>query len=170
MLIDKTINTTYEILINSILNGVPDIDKEEVSNNYLNYLFSRYSDLTISEENEKKYLELIIEREKRMWENRDLIYKLQKLKKDKSYDIISEISEQGFMLAYSRLQGNGNTITKEEAEKKIDILISEVDKVFDYNLEDAKMLVSEGIIDYKFASGNDALMSFRLHDMESYQK
>lgn len=171
MLIDRIINTAYKNLIIGILNGVPDADKEEVSNNYLNYLFSRYSDLEVTEENAKRCLASIFKKENRMWGDQDLNYRLQKLKTDKSFDIISKISEQGFSLAKQKLENGSNAISKEDAEKNIDILISELSKVMDYNAEEARELVSEGILDYDFASGSaDEIISLRLNDEEKFHK
>lgn len=170
MIIDKIINKAHSILINGILSGISETDKEEVSNNYLNHLFSQYSKKEATKENARDILKGIIIRENKIWGNMDAITRLKLLKRDKSYDKISEISEQGFTLASLRLEDSSNTISSFEAEKNIDILIGELNNVNDYNLEDAKTLVSEGILDYKYASGNDELMSFRLYDTISFQK
>lgn len=170
MLNEKVINDAYKILINGMLNGIKEEYKEEVSANYMKYLIERYSNIEVTEENIKDYLRKIIISEKRMWEDHDVNYRLQLLKNDNSFDIIRDISQRGFNLATASLDDSSKVISKEEAEENINIMMRELNNVCDFNNNAARKLVSEGILDYKFASGNDELMSMRLYHVESNTK
>ena len=164
MLTEKVINQVYQLLIGGMLYNINDEDKEEISKNYLAYLYKSYSNLEVTEENERLALKLIMKREKQIWEARDPLYRMMLLKNDEKFDIIMHTSNEAYDLALKSLNNNTQpTISEEEADKKIKLMMENVDKVNEYNKQEAKRLVSEGILDYNYACGkcND-LMSLRL--------
>ena len=162
-MVDKLINQVYLNNINLILQDIEENDKEEISKNYLKYLYSIHSDEEINEENYDEMLDIITSLETKKWSKRGKDGVLFYFKKDKSFDIINNISKKSYSLATSKLDNNKNTISKEDADKYISILIDNLDKVYDFNKEEAKRLVSEGILDFEYASGsNDNIKSFRV--------
>ena len=168
MLVEEVIKKAYNLLVNDIIKDIPDIYKEEISKNYLDYLYKMYSNKEVSTNNTEKLLKTILRIEKIRWEKCDSIYILQWFKDDKSFNIINSTSKDGFKLAILSLQNNDKAIISlENANKNINILINELNNVLEFNKHEAKHLVSEGILDFKYASGNNEVMSFRLSHIES---
>ena len=168
MLTEEGIKKAYSLLVNDITKNIPDVDKEEVSINYLDYLYKMYYNEQVNKNDIEIALKTVLRIEKIKWEKCNYIYILQRFKKDESFNTISSISKDGFKLASLSIQNNNEvTISLKEANQNIDVLINELKKVLDFNRKEAKRLVSEGILDFKYASGNNEVMSFRLSHIES---
>lgn len=162
-MLDKAIDEIYSNVINTVLNGINNSDKEIVAQGYLQYLYSLYSDKDFNEQNYTKMISVITEIEDKKWNSRDVNSKLYYFKTDNSFDIIDSLSKKAYSYALVRYQENKDTLSKEEADKSINTLIKELDNVDDYNRAEAERLVSEGILDYNYACGNsNDVISFRL--------
>ncbi len=162
-MIDKAIKVVYDNIIDIILNDIEQSDKEEIAKNYLEYLYSIYSKQEINDSNFDSMIKTIINIEKLKWNSRDMNSKLYYLKKDDSFDIISSISKKAYSLALKKLQDKSFLINKQEADNDINTMIKALDNVQSFNKEEAKRLVSEGILDLKFISdGNENIKSFRI--------
>ena len=164
MLTEKIINQVFQLMKGTILQGFKEEDKKEIEDNYLAYLRKSYSSQNVTESNKKKMLNAFLKREKIMWGNSDFYSRVTFFKTDEAFSIISRLSNKAFDLALLRLD-NPKTIpiSKEEAKKNIDTMISNLDNVFEYNTDVARELVSEGILDYKYASSDTGDTSLRLH-------
>ena len=153
-MIDKLIKEVYSSVINILLCNIDEQDKEEVSRNYFNYLYSLYSDKDINNENYEKLLNIIVKIEKADWESRDKDTILFYFKNDESYNIISKLSKKAYTLASNRCQNNDICLSPKEAEMYIETMIKALDNVEDFNKIEAEELVSEGILDFEYACGN----------------
>lgn len=166
-MIEKLINQIYTNVINIVIKDIDEKDKEEVSSNYLKYLYSLYSDKKFNEEDYEKVLGVLIDIEKSRWLNREKNAKLYYLKKDECFDIINEISKKSYALAIKCLNDGVATISKEEADQDIEKLRNCLDRVEEYNKDAAKELVSESMLDLEYASGMVDITSLRLGHMRS---
>ena len=166
-MIDKIINQVYINVIDIILSDIDNNDKEEVKRNFIDYLYSLYSDKEINENNYEKMLAIITDLENNKWESRDKNSKLYYFKEDKSFDAISNLSKKAYTLALSKRQNDELIIDREEIEKDINELIRLVDTVEEFNKEEAKRLVSEGILDFSYAIGETKdITSFRISHLK----
>ena len=163
-MIEKLINEVFSNVISIVLDGITDQDKDEVSKNYLKYLYEVHSDIDINSENYAKMLSIITRIETKKWTSRDMNSKLYYFKDDESFEIIDAISKKAYSLALLRCKENSDfTISKEEARKYIDILASKVKSVLDFNKAEAERLVSESVLDFEYACGNsNDITSFRI--------
>ena len=162
-MLKEAIKEIYLNVINVILNDIDEKYKEEVSNNYLEYLYSMYSDKEINEQNYSKIVEILSKIEYEKWKRRDRKSKLYHLKKDKSFDVINDISKKAYSLASMHFEGKTIDVSKEEIDKNINILVNQLNSVEDFNKEEAERLVSEGILDFGYAIGkNDNVTSLRI--------
>lgn len=168
MLIEEIINQIYQSMLNTILHGVSEDDKEEISNNYLLYLHNRYDKNTVTKDNKSELLNALLKREKIIWGYRSFYTKINMLKKDNAFSTISKLSNDAFKLAVRRLE-NPDTfpISEEDAKKNIDEMIANLDNVSKYNSTIASELVSEGILDYYYASSDTNDTSLRLHSYKT---
>ena len=163
MLIEKIINMVYENMLETILLDVQNKDKEEVSNNYLKYLHEIYSKKKVNENEFDNFFNIILEVEKEIWKNREYELKMQYLKDDKSYKLINAISGKAYNLAKEKLEKDCEyTISKEEANIDIAKMMQELENVEEFNKDAAKHAVSEAIVDFEYASGNNKIISFRI--------
>ena len=162
-MLKEAIKEIYLNVISVILNDIDEKYKDEVSNNYLEYLYSMYSDKEFNEQNYRKIVEVLSKIEYDKWKARDRNSKLYYLKNDKSFDVINDISKKAYSLASMHLEGKNINVSQEEIDKNINILINQLNSVEEFNKEEAARLVSEGIIDFEYALGkNDNITSFRI--------
>lgn len=163
MLIDKFINTIYEKTKDIVLKDIKDEDKNEIANGYLNYLYELYSKKTIAYEKYDRFLNIVLDTEIRKWQGISSERKMQYLMHDNSLDVIYSISGKAYELAKEKYEKSLEyTVNKEEIEKDINTLINELKNVREFNKDIAKKFVSESIVDFEYASGNNKIISFRL--------
>ncbi len=155
---NKIYNDTY----NNLINGVEEKFIKEISNGYHEYLDSRYKDY--SAEDADVFIELMNKKLLRNNPNN----RLSMFVKDSEYEKIAYISQEGFnkacLYAENIISKNGSSpvVNKDELEKVNVSLRISLSKVKEFNRESAKQLISDGVLDYEFASGNIDFMSFRL--------
>ncbi len=155
---NKIYNDTYSNLIN----GVDEKYIKEISNGYHEYLDIRFKDYSVDDAD--VFIELM---NKKLLRN-DPNIRLSMFVKDSEYEKIACISQEGLnkacLYAENLLSRNDSNplINKDELVKVNTSLRSSLSKVKEFNKEAAKQLISEGVLDYEFASGNIDFMSFRL--------
>ena len=163
-MVEKLINKVYLDVINDILVGINEEDKEEIKNGYFKYLYNLYADKDINETNYNNMLVAITEIEKNKWQSRSVEDRLYYFKKDNSFEIITSLSKKAYELAsLRRATDSPIVIKKKEADEYINRLTSELAGVLEFNKEEAKRLVSESVVDFIYASGGDEdTTSFRI--------
>lgn len=119
---------------------------------------------------EESELQNIIIRISKKWTGLEFEEKQRRLFVDTNFGSIMEISQKAYDTAISVLLGNDVDIDFEISEEieKLEELLKEVTP---YNKEEAKRLVSEGILDLKFIeNSNTDIVSLRLGHIKSNRK
>ena len=148
---DKLIKEVYDRMIGMVNNT-----------NYLDYLYQMYSDKEINESNYNKVLEIILKLEINKWSRYTSNSIKAALNTDPAYEKIREISSLAYEYACNRTEDTPS-ITEEEVKQYIRLLNREYSNVESYNRSAAEQLVSEAIVDFKYAAGNNELTSFRFN-------
>ena len=91
----------------------------------------------------------------------ELLKEMIERRNDDDFNDVRRLSLQGFECAKNALESN-QLISKEEADANIKLLISKLETVKEDNKAEAQNLVSEGILDFGFASGIQDITSLRL--------
>lgn len=152
------IKEVFKNTINIVLIDVPDDLKKEFYESYYRYLITRY----LKNDLKQQDVESIVNFEIRHWKRADCELKLHRILEDKAYDVISKVSSNAFDLAYKRLKDEQILIDEKTANNYIKILEDNLDKVRSFNVERVKMVVSEGIMDLLYASGQTEDTSLRI--------
>lgn len=165
--IDKIYDNTINILLANIPNNYHDV----ISQAYKNYLYKIHSD-KYDAINYEKMINMIIDMEKDKWSKMDAEYIIKRFTNDENYKKIRELSGKAYLLAKEKLLNELEyIISKEEAEKNIDLLNNLLPTVQEFNKAESSMLVSEGICDFVYASRNVDVTSLRLgHLLEKRMK
>ncbi len=158
----QILEKVYFEMIRLILKDVPENFQNEVLKSYREYLNITYLDNNKLNSILDDAFNIIIKIEKQKWSDKDLDYKLYYLVHDNSLNTIKEISQRAYSLAKERFANNNFTIDEVKANDDLKLLISELENVYDFNKVMAKELVSESILDIKYALGNNDAISFRL--------
>ena len=154
---NEIIKILYEKLINIVLNGLNEEEKNIGGQEYYNILINRYSDKEIDE----KIFQKIINMEYNEWINIDIDMKKHILLKDKALEEIINLTSKAFKVAQDRLIKN-IIIPQQEAEQNIMRIEELYPLVKEYNQQLAKWHMSEGIMDYNYACGKTDNMSMRI--------
>lgn len=158
---DKIIAKIFENNINIVSADVPNDLKKEFAEAYYKYLVEVYLDDDLKETD----IPNIIKFDLLNWSHTDYELKLSQLLGDITYKELSEISYKGLNLAKKRMNDNENnnpTIDTTSANNYIKILEDNLSKVRFFNSERAKIIVSEGIMDFLYASGQTENTSLRI--------
>ena len=155
---------TKDIALNDMNN------KDEISEYYKRYLEKTYSDIekVIGTTEQKK--QIFAELERKMWLKRNTIEKQQILIPDLAFEEIKRLSNIGFLLARKKLYQQNNIkvdddLVIQDIEKNIEKMKSNYEKVLEYNKEEAMHLVSEGCLDYNYASKTVDITSLRIGEI-----
>ena len=112
--------------------------------------------------------------EKSKWHDVDSDAKLSELLSDPAFDNIKYISNTGFKYAESMLSKKFETgaeiivqpvIEKEKALESIEMLNNNYEQVREFNKMMANYFISEGSLDFQYASGITEHMSLRIGDL-----
>lgn len=157
---ENIIKEIYKNTINTILYNIPEYLKQEFANSYFKYLVDIYLDDDLEESDIVIFTELEISK----WKLASLDLKLSEILEDKSYDTIKSVSSNGNELAKRRLNDNSNNkpvIDLNAALNNVKLLEENLPNVREFNSQRAKQLVSEGIMDFYYASGQTNNTSLR---------
>ena len=177
---EEIIDYIFKNNIDKIVYGIPTENIEEVRNYYKNYSQRYVCNLEeliamgqkkgfSPEEAVKKIKEKfnIVEQNNR-WEEKSVEEKSRLLIKDSALQRIKELSEKAFMYADAKRNNQENPnenilvepITDEELKTIQNEMEALLEQVKEFNLPEARHLVSEGLVDIEYVLGSDK-MSFR---------
>ncbi len=159
----EIVETIYNSLCEEFQKNIPDEEKEELSNLFKKEIENECSKLSApdSEEEKKIKIRMVTSYEKELC-NMSLEYKKEKLIKDEQFEQINYLSLNAYALARKKLNDN-EAISVDDANEKIELLEKMLESVQDFNKPQAKMEVSEAILDLKYASGQvDDIFSLRM--------
>ena len=159
------VNNIYEKLKDVIIEGIEPEKKDLVLKEYYRILNVRYSEYE-GKFNETQY-NRICELEMMQWQRLNAVSKKKILIKDDIFESIKSISNEALEFA---LKKEEQIIPLGLANNNIDLLKQLLDRVNDENKEEATKLVSEGILDLKYASGQSELYSLRTGDYRENDK
>lgn len=170
---EKLILEIYNKTINDILIGIEEIYKEELCLAYIDYLKKNYLNFDLNLDNKKpeELVKLFIDLEKSKWQDMNREAKLSELLKDPAFENIKYISNTGYKYAKSMLDKKFETgvdvvlqpvIDEQRAQESIDMLNRYFEQVRDFNKNIANYYISEGSIDFQYASGITENMSLRI--------
>ena len=168
---EKMISEIYNKTINDILIGIDDKYKEELSLAYMEYLKKNYLNFDMSLGNKKPedLVRIFSNLESSKWGDTHGDAKLSEMLSDPAFENIKYISNTGYKYAESRINkkfGNSTDIPPvidvEKAQESIEMLNKYYEQVRDFNKTIATYYVSEGSIDFQFASGMTENMSMRI--------
>lgn len=168
---NELINLIYNRTINIILNGIEEQYKDEIKIAYKDYVDKKYSSYNLEGVKKEDVYKFFVDLEVSKWEDISIGNKLSELLKDEALENIRYISNIGFEYAEARINqrkpGDNNsylpaTLDETISAQNIDILNNLLSKVRSFNQNLANSFVSEGIIDFKYASGKTENTSLRI--------
>lgn len=161
---NSLIKNIYDKISVLIIRNVNEKFHNELLKSYLDYLIECYSKYEFEENNIDLYLNAFIELEISKWEDLSEEEKLILLLKDESLEKIRELSGRGYDYAINKItnsESNGN-LDINTANTYIKNLEELLPLVREHNAALAANLVSEGILDYLFASTDTNNTSLRI--------
>ncbi len=158
---EKIIQEIFDQIVPFVLKDIPLEYIDEVKKGFYNYLTIKYA-FKDFEENKLETIKLVIKLEQMEWERASNVYKLRLFVKDNSYEKICNLSLEAFEQAQKKNNNLVNVLSSLEAETKINELTNGLSHVCFFNYDLAKELISEGILDYLYASRDTDVMSLRL--------
>ncbi len=167
----ELINKIFDNTISSVMKDIDEKYREEVIIEYKDYLNGLYSNFDRKGLTQEKLEEVFTKLEKSVWESSNVKTKLSRLLKDDVFSRIRSISNTGYEYAMHMLENKNKSndalpvITEEVCNKSISMMSELLPKVREFNVESAKMYVSEGTLDYIYASENTEFYSFRIGKM-----
>jgi len=170
---EKLILEIYNRTINDILIGIAEKYKEELCLSYIEYLKKNYLnfDFDLDNNHPDELVSLFVELEKSKWQDITVEEKLSELLSDPAFDNIKYISNTGYKYAKSLLDKKFEAssveflqpeIDQEKAQESIEMLNKYYEHVREFNRQIANYYVSEGSIDFQYASGITENMSMRI--------
>lgn len=170
---EKLILEIYNQTINSILIGVDAKYKDELCLAYIEYLKKIYLnfDLKLGNKKTEELVSIFVDLEKSKWQDTNADAKLSELLNDPAFENIKYISNTGYKYAKSMINkkfGAGvetllqPVIEESKAKESIEMLNTYCEQVRDFNKTIATYYVSEGIIDFLYASGITENTSLRI--------
>lgn len=167
----ELINKIFNNTISSVIKDIDEKYIQEITIGYKDYLNRLYSNFDRKGLTEEKLEEVFTKLEKTAWESSNSKIKLSRLLKDEAFSKIKFISNTGYEYAMHMLENKNKSndalpvITEEVCNKSISMMSELLPNVREFNVESAKMYVSEGTLDYIYASENTEFYSFRIGKM-----
>lgn len=162
MLSDYIYENSKEIL----LKGFDDSkEQEEILYFYKEYLDKLYSSNVKNIDEYEKLKDRFLKLEISKWSSIPKGVKQGLLIRDEFLNRLGYLSDLGLKYAISKLKGESIDLTEEQAKKYISDMKLLVDKVRDFNSDLAKTYLSEGILDFMYASGLTNNKSLRVGRM-----
>ncbi len=152
-------------LKNELLINTEEKYHDDLINGYYNDLSNWISNSKLFYERPDDFFELNFERKKNSLRYATTVptLKLNLYILDESYNELVNISGIGFKAATDRINKSEHPIiSKDFADGQIDKMTNLHKNVREFNVERANQSVSEGILDYKYASGESEFTSIRV--------
>lgn len=162
MMLD-VIKNVYEKMISIVCMGIDEKDHPLIREEYQNLLVERYkeSDSRLKNIDYDKLYKVIYNIEYKRWNNLSPMIKKNLLINDTVLDEVICLSNLGFECARKRLEENV-VVEVDYANNMINKMNEMCEKVRDENKYTAERYVSEGTVDFLFASGQVDGMSMRM--------
>lgn len=164
------ITSIYNNTINVLLEGISDENKKELIYGYKEYLVRVYRNYYNSKYPVTELIKLFSNLEISKWKNATPDERMIYFLKDQALDEVRRISYDGYKYALKRIStvhpgGNQTespiTLDVMTANKSIEMLKEYLPKIRSFNKNIAIQYVSEGSIDFLYASGQTDCLSFR---------
>ena len=165
---EQLINGIYNNCLSLVLMNTDESLHEKLSVAYKKYLVYNYADTLEPDEDINLAISIYTKMEQRKWVDQTLQDKLSILIDDENLDKLRKISGIGQKHAERKLASimTGHEYTPDLTQEQVEGYIHQMeelhDKVRPYNLNQADMYLSEGILDFNFSMNKDERMSFRL--------
>lgn len=172
---EKLVLEIYNKTINEVLKGIDEKYYEELRSAYMEYLKRNYLSFDLNKNNKKpeEIAVLFTQLENSKWINSKPGLKLSELLRDPAFENIKYISNMGYKYAREMLDmkfkaGNAPlqpVIDEEKAKESIEMLNNNYEQVREFNKMMANYFISEGSLDFQYASGITEHMSLRIGDL-----
>lgn len=168
-MVNKLLETIFEktyYAIQAVLG-----DDDTFKKQYYMYLSNKYSKLLEefaveeSDETVKAIVDSYVEDELRQWKNKSRQEMLSILDNDSAFEQLTFLSEVAFNDAQKCLSTGVHLSDEKEYKFRLEELESCADAVKPYNIEAAKDLLSESILDINFVFNKSKVKSLRLAEM-----
>ena len=159
----EVINKVFDKMVVTICSGIDENDCPTIKEEYKNLLHRRYSDsdVMLKINDYDRLFKIIYSIEYKEWVNHSPNIKKGLLIQDEALNQIMDISNTGFNLALKKF--NDNTL---ESVKNVNEEIEKMNKLYDQvrdeNKWNAEKYISEGTVDFLYASGQSEAMSLRM--------
>lgn len=164
---DRLINGIFEQTKDLILDGIDENDKTQFLVDYKKYLIDSYAGTLDEGDDLEKVIKIYVKMEQKKWSNVNINKKLSTIVPDEALRKLGKLSELGYKHAQKRMT---HLINNMEYNDKLSIdqaksYINEMEKlskqVKPYNVNLANNYLSEGTLDFMFASEMTNDMSLR---------
>lgn len=155
--IDEVIKNTKQVIIK-------DIDTESIDiilDGYRKYLENNYKNVLVNSDSDEKKIRIISQIETENFNTMSANSKKYKLIRDENLEKLTSLSLSGKSYALNKIEEN-EKISAEFANKRISEMQELFDNLYEYSKENANWLLSEGIMDYLFASDQTENRSIRV--------
>ena len=160
------LESLYDELVETLVAKVPSMERSTIQENYRKYLEENIlpliDDLKSLGHEEQRILTVMIDTEKIRWKGKPGSYVLSVLLPDPAFENFQELSSMAFGMAIQKKKTGTIDETDYTDESFEAAVIKCFDELQDFNKEASRLLLSETLLDIRFAYGNSELMSFRL--------
>lgn len=163
-MINQLLQIIYENTINIVQNSLED----DFENAYKKYLRDKYEDVLkefAAKESEKMLKAVVnsfIDDEIRFWKDLNENEKMSVLVDDPAFEHLTFLSEVAFEQAKKVIKSDEFIRDEHKYHRNLEDLALCLDDIKPFNVEAAKELLSEAILDINYAFGKSELMSLRL--------
>ena len=168
---ERLINGIYNNSINSVLKDIEETEKEILMASYKRYLVDSYADTLDEDDNIEQVIALYSVMEIKKWNKKSPDEKKSLLIQDENYKKLYELSNIGYKHANRKIlllqthQEYIPSINEEQARKYIQEMEELYEGVKDYNKKMAGIYLSEGTMDFLYATQLTDNMSLRIGRM-----
>lgn len=157
------IKKVLDKMIPVVCEGIEEKDIDDIKESYIKKITDRYSniDVRLKLNDYDKIFKIICDMEYREWSKLSPNMKKSLLIFDLALNKIIDISNTGLELARKKIENN-SVISEEYAEEQIKKMNGFLDEVREENKIIAMNYISEGTVDFTFASAKTEYMSFRV--------
>lgn len=157
------IKKVLDRMIPVVCEGIEEKDIDDIKESYIKKITDRYSniDVRLKLNDYDKILKIICDMEYKEWSKLSPNMKKSLLIFDLALNKIIDISNTGLELARKKIENNA-VITEEYAEEQIKKMNEFLGEVREENKIVAMNYISEGTVDFTFATGKTEYMSLRI--------
>ena len=158
---DEFINKVFEIIKDSLFKDIDLKYHDSMEQQYKYILKKSWENINLDLKAMDKNVSMVANMEKKKLINTSAVYRLQLYAIDSSFNELDKLSCLAYKYATARYNDEF-ILSEEDATQNIALMVKYIDDVYDFNKEYANHLLSEGIVDYNYASGMSNDISLRL--------